>query len=148
MWISPREGALYTSGGYSNYRRCFGNDFWKFNLSSSEWTWIAGNFSCGIQERLPKHGVKKVFSSDNFPGARLTTAYWENTNQDMFYFYSGFGAYYGSKIITFADHINVYYDGGDDVWAYDVKLKQWACIAGSSGLNSRPITTAPGTEKL
>jgi hypothetical protein len=147
LWFSPKEGALYAFGGYSNYKRCAGNDFWKYNISSSQWTWLAGNFSCGIEERKGNYGVKKIFSSSNYPGARQDSAYWENTDQDMLYFHSGGGAYHGSTISSyFPSHTNSYYDGGDDVWAYDLSLKQWAWIAGSSTSNAGPLSVAPGTE--
>jgi hypothetical protein len=38
LWFSRNEGSLYAFAGYSNYKRCFGNDFWKYNISSNEWT--------------------------------------------------------------------------------------------------------------
>jgi hypothetical protein len=33
LWFSKREESLYMFGGFSNYRNCFGNDFWMYNIS-------------------------------------------------------------------------------------------------------------------
>jgi hypothetical protein len=144
LWFAKDQGALYAFGGFSTYKRCFGNDFWKFNISANEWTWIDGDLSCDLERRKPRHGVKREFSGDNYPGAKYSTAYWENNQQGRLYMFAGAGAHFGSKNTTFENHVNVYFDGGDDVWVYDLNLGQWAWIAGSSTPNALPISTAPG----
>jgi hypothetical protein len=88
-----------------------------------------------------------MFSPLNYPGARYSTAYWENNDQNKLYFFSGLGAYDKSINKTFQDHVRNYFDGGDDVWAYDLTIKQWAWISGSSKIvGASPISTAPGTD--
>jgi hypothetical protein len=76
LWHAPDGSALYLLGGYSNYKSCFGNDFWKFNLSSSQWTWISGDLNCSANGRLPKYGTTiGVFGSGNYPPSRFGAAY-------------------------------------------------------------------------
>jgi hypothetical protein len=149
LWFAKNEESLYAFGGYSNYKRCFGNDFWKYNISSNQWTWIDGDLSCDLEKLSAKYGMRKVFSPSNYPGARWSPAYWENNDQNKLYFFSGMGAYYGSVNKTDYSWFvgNCYFDGGgDDVWVYDLAIKQWAWIAGSSIPSNTAISTAPGTE--
>jgi hypothetical protein len=142
MWHAPVGTALFVFGGYSNYKSCPGNDFWKFNLSNSQWTWISGDINCSIDGgRLPKYqsGIG-VFSSGNHPPARFGPAYWTHRKFNRLYFFGGIGSCQNSVLVQCA-----YSDLGGDIWAYDLALSQWAWIAGSSLNTANAVSTAPGT---
>jgi hypothetical protein len=147
IWYSRREDALYTFGGFSEVKKCIGNDFWKFNLSNSQWTWIAGDLNCSVQPRSPKYGSLGNFSDENYPGARAYLAYWRNSENDMFYFHGGTGAYFGSPVSSYQNHSNPYLSEGTDVWAYNLQSKRWAWIAGPSTHYPTPVSNEPGTSK-
>jgi hypothetical protein len=147
LWYSKREFALYAFGGYSRYKKCTGNDFWMFNLSSLNWTWISGDFECSVASRLPKYGTKGVANYSNYPGAKRAPAYWENHAKNMLYLHGGSGAYSGSLVKTSDPNVfNEYSNNGADVWAYDLIAKIWIWIAGPSTSNPPAISTAPGTQ--
>jgi hypothetical protein len=62
---------------------------------------------------------------------------------------AGLGAYSGSANKTeliYPTHFQNYFDGGDDVWVYDLAIRQWAWIAGSSNAFKAPLSTAPGSD--
>jgi hypothetical protein len=44
-----------------------------------------------------------------------------DNDQNKLYFFSGLGAYDKSANKSYQEHVRNYFDGGDDVWVYDLK---------------------------
>jgi hypothetical protein len=141
LWYSKYDDSLYTFGGYSTYKKCVGNDLWKFNLSALEWTWISGDLNCTASGRKPLAGAKGVFAAGNRPGAKLTPSYWKSDSEKRLFVFGGRGAYSDSVFSTNANLPNQYWDHGDDVWEYDLVNQQWAWIKGSLFRSALALST-------
>ncbi|MBI3233438.1 MAG: hypothetical protein HYZ42_05260, partial [Bacteroidetes bacterium] len=114
------QGNFCIYGGYgygqtSNYGSL--GDFWKYNLTSGFWTWIAGDSTGGFN---PRWGTKGVFSSTNNPGARV----WPTVVKDK----SGNFILYGG-------------DSKADIWLFSKTQNQWAWIGGDSVSGASSFST-------
>jgi hypothetical protein len=146
LWFSRFDNSLYTFGGFSSYRNCFGNDFWRYNLSDGKWSWLSGDLNCSVNPRLPQYGTYQSFNSGSHPGARMNMAFWENQDQARLYFFGGNGAYFGSitSVASYAPtHVNQFWYWGSDLWAYDVRTMNWAWVSGLSIPWASPISDEP-----
>jgi N-acetylneuraminic acid mutarotase len=99
------------------------NDFWEFNPSTKEWTWIGGADSLGCKNcgAPGVYGTLGMPASANFPGGRNQASSWTDRNGNLWLF-GGVG---------FGDAKN---DWGDqnDLWEFNLSTMEWAWIAGSS----------------
>jgi len=69
-WTDRNTGELYLLGGTDKgqqYNGQFLNDFWKFSLVNSQWTWLKGS---NLPDQNGVYGTIGVPSSGNNPGAR------------------------------------------------------------------------------
>lgn len=58
------------------------NDFWAFNVSSGNWTWLGGS---------PSISQKGIYTGANaWPGSRYSSAIWAVTS-DSIYLFGGYG---------------------------------------------------------
>jgi hypothetical protein len=105
---------LYMFGG-GNYGPTY-NDLWMFNLTSSMWVWIAG--TSNSEKSYGNVGIQGVFGAEYYPAPRSLCACWGKFDNRMYLFGGAFNDAYG--------------ESGNDVWAYDFDLDQWAWIKGSS----------------
>jgi N-acetylneuraminic acid mutarotase len=64
------------------------NDFWEFNPSSSEWTWIGGDSTIldGWNGQPGVYGTEGVASSSNIPGSRYHAGSWTDTSGNFWLF--------------------------------------------------------------
>lgn len=104
---------IYYSVFTSGYRANFTTISTPTILKEGEWTW-AGGYDAGMTS--PVYGVKGVASPTNTPGARNNSGNWTD-NAGNLWLYGGVG-------------ISPY--GYDDLWKYDIQLKQWVWMAGSN----------------
>jgi N-acetylneuraminic acid mutarotase len=75
------------------------NDFWKFNLATKEWTWMAGTsvIDYGTEGGFyGSYGVKGTPSPTNIPGNRDSSTTWVD-NDGNFWLFAG-GGYVGNVI--------------------------------------------------
>jgi len=80
------SGYLYLFGGYGydvNGTIGFLNDLWKFNTSSSSWTWVSGS---SIVNQYGVYGTMGVANSSNTPGARGLSATCADNNGTFWLF--------------------------------------------------------------
>ena len=59
------------------------NDLWKFDPTSSQWTWISGTKTAG---RRPVYGTKGVRALSNSPGGRFHASVWLNASGELVLF--------------------------------------------------------------
>lgn len=128
------DGNLYLYGGYGyGTTATIGdlNDVWKFDVTTGQWTWIAG--SAAINPAMV-YGTQGVATSSNTPNGRMGCAGWVD-NSGNFWIYGGYNAA-GTK----------YYM---DLWKFDVTTNQWTYMDGltftnTNGMYGTKGVSAPG----
>ena len=101
-WVIGDE--LWMFGGNTN------NDTWRYELSTNQWTWMAGTQVGGS---TGSYGTKGVEDPSNVPPGRWSYTKWKDKN-DKLYIFSG------------ADGIRNY----NDMWSYNLLNNQWTWIGG------------------
>ncbi|HKR05215.1 MAG TPA: kelch repeat-containing protein [Bacteroidia bacterium] len=105
------SGNFWLFGG--NYG---GNDVWKYNPATNEWTWMKGD---STQLTTGNYGVQGVPSPNNNPPPRLyAPARWSDTLGNLW----TFGGWNGSSSSSF-----------NDLWKYDVSANEWTWMKGPMG---------------
>jgi N-acetylneuraminic acid mutarotase len=100
------------------------DDLWKFTLSTSQWTWMAGsNLAAqpGTYGTLGQPGVKNV------PGGRQSVAAWIDSSGSL-WFFGG----YGYDSTGDEDELN-------DLWSFNASTFEWTWVGGSN------VAAQPGT---
>ncbi|MEO5673207.1 MAG: kelch repeat-containing protein, partial [Chitinophagales bacterium] len=92
------------------------NDIWKYNMSTSEWTWVKGS---SAPNQLSVYGTKGVPAADNTPGGRRVYSHWK-TADNKFWIFGG------------QQYSNDCYA---DLWRYDPETNEWTWMSGSSAAN-------------
>lgn len=123
LWWSDSSGNLWVYGGYG-YDALLNNDYlsdlWKYDFSSSKWTWeFGGNyfFAPGI------YGTKGIAAATNQPGARVSPMSWSDGSGNLWLF-GGYG-FDGSATGESQFYLN-------DLWEYSTTTQLWTWIAGST----------------
>jgi hypothetical protein len=117
-WVDA-AGNLWMYGGYSNLNIIYLGDFWKYDLSANEWTWMGGDTISGS---LGHHGVMGVPSALNTPPASTENACtW--VEGDNLWFYGGMsqGPYIG------------------DMWRYNITNDEWTWMNGDTTYGAVPV---------
>lgn len=117
--VGDAAGNLYIFGGEIYHVGPFGrgNDLWKYNISTNQWTWVSGTQSSG---HMGTYGTQGVFSSTTVPaGRRHGHVLWVDNNNKLWLFGGDF-----QSIVTFYCL--------NDTWCYDISTGQWAWMKGSS----------------
>jgi N-acetylneuraminic acid mutarotase len=111
---SDSSGNFWLFGG-SGYA---GNDLWKFNPSTREWTWMAGGGQLGSD---PVYGTLGTPAPGNTPGGRSLSSGWTDKAGNVWLF-GGHGYYANNQ-------------QGDlnDLWEFNPSTSQWAWMGGSNG---------------
>ncbi len=125
LWLFGGYGA--DSAGAVGYL----NDFWRFNPSTSEWTWMGGSSTLGGFGGVP--GIYRTWmtpASGNFPGSRQAATSWTDGNGNLWLFgglgYDSVGAY---------GFLN-------DLWEFNPSSGEWAWMGGS--MTQSALATPPG----
>ncbi|MHB1953047.1 MAG: kelch repeat-containing protein [Sulfobacillus sp.] len=125
-WIDS-SGNLWLFGGVDS-AGSFGplNDLWKFNPSTSQWTWMGGSSTVpGWDLGQPGvYGTQGVPAATNVPGARQNAVSWTDSSGNLWLF-GGLGA----DSTGFVGSLN-------DLWEFNPNLKQWIWMGGSSTAGS------------
>jgi N-acetylneuraminic acid mutarotase len=99
------------------------NDLWKFDPSTTQWTWAGGSsalpqecYGCG---QPGVYGQQGVPSSANIPGGRAAASWWTDT-QGNFWLFSGdtFDAAGNAALLN-------------DTWKFTPSTGQWTWVGGS-----------------
>jgi N-acetylneuraminic acid mutarotase len=116
------------------------NDLWKFNPSTSEWTWMAGTKAVGSVVDGPigtgsacisqgtcgpsgVYGTLRQPGAANQPGGRDGAASWADAQGNLWLF----GGHGYDSIGTALDL--------NDLWKFDASLSQWAWMGGDSTIS-------------
>ena len=96
------------------------NDFWRFDLSTNEWTWMGGSnaidVTLGFQSGT--YGTLGVPSESNFPGSRTGAAAWTDGNGNLWMFGGNGGGSNGNL---------------NDFWSYNPSTNEWTWMSGAAG---------------
>ena len=85
-----------------------GNDLWKFDVLTYEWTWMKGD---SVSNITGTYGVKGVPDPANTPGGRMVYCKWTDSDNN-FWLFGGAGR--------------------NDLWRYEVNSNQWTWMTGTS----------------
>ena len=110
-------GRGFGASGTSGYL----NDFWSYNLSTNNWTWISGSQSTFING---SYGTQGVASTTNIPGGRAYSSAWSDNNGN-FYLFGGLGL--GASGTQ--SYLN-------DLWKYNTGNNSWTWLHGSNATGS------------
>ena len=115
------DGNLYLFGGYgyaANTSLGDLNDVWKFDITTGQWTWIAGSNT--INPAMV-YGTMGVTTSSNTPNGRTGGIGWVDNN-GVFWTYGGF------------NNANTRYHS--DLWKFEITTAQWTYMGGSQSFNN------------
>jgi N-acetylneuraminic acid mutarotase len=114
--LEPYNGWVF-GGGSSDVPGVYFNDLWVYNPEASQWTWVTGSSStnaAGI------YGTKGTPSATNVPGARNNASAWSDQYGNLWLF-GGFGC-----------DSNGAQGALNDLWEFDVRIRQWIWMSGSN----------------
>lgn len=129
-----KNNNLWLFGGYG-YAAAGGqntlNDLWRFNTTTSEWTWISG---ANVLDTWGVYGTQGVPNAANTPGARGgTEQIWVDSSLNVWIF-GGSGFDEASGVTGFLN----------DFWKYDPALDQWTWMSGSKVRNTVAVFGTQG----
>ncbi|NHI94388.1 MAG: hypothetical protein EAX96_17985, partial [Candidatus Lokiarchaeota archaeon] len=80
---------LFGGHGYDNVSGSPGylNDLWMFNVTTTTWTWVSGNY---LRNTLGTYGTKGVADEANVPGARSGSVSYTDASDNLWLF-GGYG---------------------------------------------------------
>lgn len=123
---TDKEGNLWLFGG-RGFESIHGsgvyNDLWKFDTSINQWIWMHGP---NHADDRGHYGIKGLPSLLNRPSSRQAYAKWKDSEGNL-YLFGGF---------TFVFGLGCNLQGHNDVWKFDLRLKNWIWIDGDSTINS------------
>ncbi|MCX6992551.1 MAG: hypothetical protein NT011_05325 [Kiritimatiellaeota bacterium] len=118
------SGALWLFGGYgfstTGMAKAYLSDLWKFDPSTTNWTWMKGS---NTTNQLGIYGTQGVPDPANMPGAHYTGASWRDDSGALWLF-GGYG--YASSASV--DVLN-------DLWKFDPITTNWTWMKGSTNGN-------------
>jgi len=102
------------------------NDLWKFNPSTSEWTWVGGSSTVPFQNggQAGVYGTLKAPASGNIPGGRYGATSWTDSSGNLWLFGG-----YGDDAHGVIGYLN-------DLWEYSTTGNQWAWMGGGSAVSA------------
>jgi N-acetylneuraminic acid mutarotase len=109
------DGKLWLFGGNGFDS---GNDLWKYDPATNEWTWVGGSGTNASQPGV--YGTLGVASANNVPGSRNSASGWTDLSGNLWLF-GGYGADSVGTVGLF-----------NDLWKYDVATNEWTWVGGSS----------------
>jgi len=101
------------------------NDLWKFDTTTSQWTWVSGSNS---NNAFGHYGTAGEPTATSVPGARYLANSWVD-NSGSFWLFGGSG--YDSQGGS--------YIGLNDLWVYSPTSGLWTWVSGSNTANSAGV---------
>jgi hypothetical protein len=107
------------------------NDLWKFNVTTSEWTWMGG---ANVVNSSANYGTAGTSAPTNIPGARSGSAAWKD-NSGNFWMHGGTGITTSAFTVGYLN----------DLWKYDLSTNEWTWMHGTAFLNQNGLYGTMGT---
>ena len=135
LWLFGGQG--YDSTGNSGYL----NEFWQYDPSINEWTWVAGNstMNCAPGSQNQNCGIGGTYgtlgqpAAANLPGGRTDASQWTDADGN-FWLFGGLG-FNGSGVYTILN----------DLWEFDSQKAEWSWVGGSNAGDQGGIYGTLGT---
>ncbi len=127
------SGNLWLFGGYGyDSTGALGrlNDLWRYDPSTSEWTWISGE---NVANATGVYGTQGDAGVANVPGARYAASSWTDSS-GYFWLFGGVG-YDATGAVG---NLN-------DLWRYNLSTNEWTWISGGSGDDAPGVYGTRGT---
>lgn len=118
-WLDPSGNYLWLFGGFSEANP--GGpmaDTWRYEISSGQWTWMAGP---NTSYELPTYGAKGVAGASYYPGSRDRGSVAIDSSGNVWLY----GGYVNRGTRTYLN----------DLWKFNVGSGQWAWMGGGDGSN-------------
>jgi N-acetylneuraminic acid mutarotase len=123
MWAG-KNGLLWLFGGVgvdANGNEADFNDFWEFNPTNSEWTWMGGiTTTCPYEVPSGVWGTLETPAQGNIPSCRLGANGWTDSSGNLWLF----GGQGRDIQGNWGDH--------NDLWEFNPSTNEWAWMGGSS----------------
>ncbi|MCW3120004.1 MAG: Kelch repeat type 2-containing protein [Chitinophagaceae bacterium] len=119
FWLFGGEGYGASTGGTGNFL----NDLWKFDPTTSQWTWVNGDITVNSAS---VYGTLGVTLGTNKPGGRHHSIAWVDAAGSVWLFG---GHQSGSNTL---DRLN-------DLWKYDPVGNQWTWVNGDNTVDQSGI---------
>ena len=127
-WIG-NDGCLYIFGGQKSLNNNL-NDLWKFNPSTSQWTWMGGSSTTNAQGT---YGVLGQATSNTIPPARYGALFWKD-GAGKFWLFGG-QCYDGTN----THRLN-------DMWCFDPQTTEWTWVSGSNQYDNNGVYGTQNSE--
>ncbi len=127
LWMLGGFG--FDSGGSDGYL----NDLWEFDVSTGLWTWVSGS---NLINQTGVYGTKGIANNSNYPGSRISSYTWFDSNGDL-YLFGGLG------LSAYSNHGSL-----NDLWKFDMANNEWTWISGSDTINQPGIYSELGTPNI
>ncbi|MBP9742062.1 MAG: hypothetical protein KBD37_01750 [Burkholderiales bacterium] len=125
------DGKLWLFGGYGLVTNSSGvivqgvlNDLWQYDPNSKLWTWVSGSTTINAHGN---YGSKGIAAATNIPGGRFNATSWVDKTGNLWLFG-------GNGYITSGNEGLL-----NDLWKYDISIKQWIWVGGTNLLNQSSI---------
>ena len=119
------SGNLWLFGGTqsdSSGTNGTGNDLWRYNPSTSQWTWMGGGTIDATNTAEGNYGTLGVAAASNLPPGRVGAVGWTDAS-------GNFWLFGGTAFADISSHYEtVYYN---DLWKYSTATNQWTWMGGS-----------------
>lgn len=134
---ADNSGNLWLFGGmtFSNSVVERRNDLWRYNISTNQWTWVAGT---NISNHPGNYGTQGTAAAANVPRARTLATGFTDASGNLWLFS---GNDYASAFLN-------------DLWRYSITTNEWTWMKGANTTNQAGIygtqgvastTTTPGS---
>ncbi len=133
MAATDASGNLLLMGGRNlpGYQFLAGNDVWRYNIASNQWTWLHGDTSLYYRGIYGSAGISTARTQ---PGRRQDACTWKDSTGNL-WFFGGRGT--DSAAL----------DGGamNDLWMYNIAANRWTWRKGSKLRDQQGIYGTKGT---
>lgn len=123
LWLFGGQGKASTGIAATGL-----SDWWKYNISTNQWTWMGGP---NVSSPAANYGTQGVMSPFNIPGGRYLAVSWKDTAGN-FWMMGGVG-----YVTTTSGMLN-------DLWKFNPTLNQWVWMQGTNVINDPGLYISRG----
>jgi N-acetylneuraminic acid mutarotase len=129
-WID-NSGSFWVFGGQGNFQGWYipFNDFWNYDPTTKEWTWVGGGFG---GDGSASYGTKGIPAAANVPGGRYDAVSWKDSSGNLWFFGGAFGSFSGSS------------GSLNDLWEFNPTSGLWTWVSGANTANQPGVYGTQG----